>query len=368
MAKIINSEKELPALIKHKTLKTIISIPRSNSTIIELILGLNSLQVKIIHEPFLEYGYYNAPVSSAYQKIYSNIINIDNKEEKIFLIKEMAHWLTKNRLYKHFLPCINPPIILLVKNPFLTIESKIKKLLQGAYIKNRPELNKFLSPFVNKRRDKNIQDSRKLLNLFALKRGYKNWNRLVKEEAIQKRNLTIFNPILQYFIENSSEDIWGWKSINRIKIFLDKNKIKYKILEGIDFQLAPVSTIYSLCEILDINFNKKMLNFSKKKFERLMNLNQIQPSGSFWYKEVLSNTKIVKPSLPPLSINKFPSNMQSYIQEVALPTYRQFCLDANRINVLDCDKNFRRDKTRFQNYKIKDPIYFTANEHMSYFN
>lgn len=365
MAKTINPEKEFTAFIKqkNKTLKVIISIPRSNSTIIELILGLNSSQVKIIHEPFLEYGYYNVPVSSAYQRVC-----IDNKEERIFLIKEMAHWLTKNELYKHFLPCINPPIILLIKNPFLTVESKIKKLLQSVYAKNRPGLNKFLFPFVNKRKDKNIQDSRQLLNLFALKRGYKNWSQLVKKEAIQKRNLTMFNPVLQYFIENSSEDIWGWKSINKIKTFLDKNKIKYKILEGIDFQLAPVSTIYNLCEILDINFDKKMFNFSKKKFEKLINLNQIQPSGNFWYKEVLSHTKIIKPSLPPLPINKFPSNVQSYMQKVGLPIYLKFCLDACRINVLDYDQNFRCDKARFQNYKTRDPIYFMANKHMNYFN
>ncbi|MFA6754141.1 MAG: hypothetical protein WCR84_03230 [Candidatus Paceibacterota bacterium] len=349
---------------KNKKLKTIISIPRSNSTIIELILSSSSSVSKVIHEPFLDFGYYDAEVFSVYQKI-SSIINTGNKRRETFLIKEMAHWLIKDNAYKVFLKSVDKPVILLIKNPYLSIESKIRKILQGADRKNRPDLAKILSTSMFQQKNKNIRDSRDGLNFFAKERRYNSWAKLVEEEAIQKRNFTMFNLVVKYFVKNSAEDIWGWKNIDEIRKFLDKNEMKYKILEGVDFQLAPEATIYGLCKVLNINFDKKMLYCSEKKFNKL--IKQISPHSILWYEKVLSSQEIIKPNISPLSINKFPSCVQKYLSNIALPIYRQLCLSQHRLDVLSYSTNLKHDRISFQNYKTIDPIYFAANKHIKCF-
>lgn len=62
---------------KGKKVKVLVVVPRSNSTIIEFILGSSLSVSKIIHEPFIDFGYYNAEALSVYQKI-SAAINTDN--------------------------------------------------------------------------------------------------------------------------------------------------------------------------------------------------------------------------------------------------------------------------------------------------
>lgn len=350
---------------KSKKVKILVAVPRSNSTIIEFILGSSSSVSKIIHEPFIDFGYYNAEAFSVYQKI-SAMINTDNKNG-IFLIKEMAHWLTKDNAYKTFLKSTDKPVILLIKNPYLSIESKIKKILQGADRKDRPGLTKLLLASISQQKNKNIKNSRDSLNFFAKKKGYNSWLELVEKEAIQKRNFTMFNPVIKYFVENSTEDIWGWKSIDKIRRFLDKNKIKYKILEGIDFQLAPEATIHGLCKVLNINFNRKMLYCSEKKFKKLTE--QISPHSILWYEKMLSSQEIIKPNISPLSTNKFPLCVQTYLSNIALPIYIRLCSSRHRLNILDYSINLKRDRIPFQNYKYKtvDTIYFMANKHMNYF-
>lgn len=343
-----------------KKVKILVAVPRSNSTIIEFILGSSTSVSKIIHEPFIDFGYYNTGTLSARQKIYATIDADNNKKGDIFLIKEMAHWLTKDNAYKTFLKSIDKPVILLIKNPYLNIESKIQKILQGAGRKDRPGLTKLL-----KQKNKNIQNSRDSLKFFAQEKGYSSWTKLVEKEAMQKRNFAIFNPIIKYFVEKSTEDIWGWKSIDEIRKFLDKTKIRYKILEGIDFQLAPEATIHGLCKVLNINFNRKMLYCSEKKFKKL--IEQIPPHSIPWYEKVLSSQEIIKPNIPPLSIEKFPLSIQTYLSNIAIPIYMQLCLSRHRLNVLDYSINLKRNRISFRNYKTVDTIYFAANKHMNYF-
>lgn len=347
---------------ENKNIKIIISIPRANSTIIELLLGLNSEEIKIIHEPFLEYGYYDDSPLSAYQKIFQK--NNPNDRNKTFLIKEMSHWITKDDLYKKILHDIDCPIIILIKNPILTIESKIIKILIGANTKNRPKLSHFLCSVSEERKER---DSRELLDIFAQKNNYEKWDYLVEKEAVQKRNLIIFDKIIEYFINNSSDDIWGWDGIEKIINFLDQKSINYKIIDGLDFQLAPFSTINLLCKHLKINFSEKIFNFSQKDFKKIIDFKKEQPSGYFWYEEAFSCKKIIAPSKKPLSINKFPINIQKYIKETALPYYFKFCSNNNRVNVLNHGQAINEDKNNFKNYKKIDPIYFIANEHMGYF-
>jgi len=353
---------------KSKKEKIIVAVPRSNSTIIEFILGSSTSVSKIIHEPFIDFGYYNSEILSAYKKISTSINadnKADNKKEGMLLIKEMAHWLIRDDAYKIFLKSIDEPVILLIKNPYLSIESKIQKILQGVDRKERPGLTKLLLTSLPQRRNKNIQNSRDGLNFFAKKKGYNSWDKLVEKEAIQKRNLAMFSPIINYFVEKSTEDIWGWKDIDKIRQFLEKNKIKYKILEGIDFQLAPEATIRGLCETLNINFHRRMLHCSKNKFKKL--IEQIQVYSIHWYETMLSSQEIIKPDIIPLSADKFPLFIQKYLSNTALPIYTRLCFSRHRLNVLDYSINVKHDRNSFQNYKTVDLTYFTVNKHMNYF-
>lgn len=337
-------------------IKKIISVPRSNSTIIELILGSSKSVYKIIHEPFHEFGYYNADSRSSFDKIIKTA-----KENKTFVLKDMSQWIIQDMVYEELLSNSRSPIILLIKNPFLSIESKIIKILEGVDKKERPELiSHILRHF--KISDNNKLNTKDVLNLFALKNGYSNWKYFLKKEGLLARNYAAFDQIIQFFDRSEFSDVWGWKSMNTIKKYLDKHKIRHKILDGIDFQILPKATIVALCRILSISFDDGMFNFSPKKFKGILDIGKLQPDGQSWYKEAFSNSNIYTPKSSPVKLVAFPKFVQNYIKRIALPVYNSLCLDSQKIDVLKYSDNRTYDFKLIKSYSSTDNVYYGANK------
>lgn len=339
-------------------IKKIISIPRSNSTIIELILGSSSSIGKVIHEPFHEFGYYDTDPNISFQEIIKAVKNYTKGGD--FLLKDMSQWLVKKDVYKSLLLKSCSPVILLIKNPFLSIESKIVKILEGVDRKERPDLVLQILKEFNID-DNKMYKTRDALNLFAMKNGYSNWKTFLKKEALVSRNYSSFEIIINFFSKGYKNDIWGWKRMNTLKRYLEVSKIKYKILDGLDFQILPEATISALCKLLYINLDKSMFTFSPKKFKKILNINKLQPDGLFWYKEAFSNSEIYIPKNNPINITSFPKCVKKYIKKIALPIYKKLSSDSEKINVLEYSDNFQKDLKRIRSYALTDTVYSDIN-------
>jgi len=121
----------------------ILSPPRTSSTLLETVISQNQDIHATYHEPFVELGYYGQSSEDGYKKIVG-LIESQGHQKVNVLIKEMSHWLNVNNEHKRFLPLVNDPVVLLIRNPLLSMESRIRKVLQTWSMRAKPTLISWL--------------------------------------------------------------------------------------------------------------------------------------------------------------------------------------------------------------------------------
>lgn len=330
----MNNEDAEDDCFKNRSFKKIIAIPRSGSTLLELILGSSKSISKVIHEPFHNFAYYGLiPKTEVFSQINNTLINTSGAT----LLKDMSHWVLKEDAYKELFSeddKKNNNLILLVKNPILTIESKIRKILQGISRKERSGLKEYLIKN-NILSDFSIDGIEQILEEYAKKFNYSSWKEMLYIEAFDKRRYVLFQHLINFFIKETS-DIWGWDSMGEIKKYLDDNKIKYSIIDSVDIQLFP-KIIEKICLVNGLMFNEDMLTISAEKSKKIIDIGTLQPEGIFWYDEAFGNTEIKKPSLIVPEKEVFPNEIKTYLEDIALPLYKDLLSSENRITLLKED-------------------------------
>ena len=143
----------------------VIAPPRSNSTVVEYVLSLSGSIDIVCHEPFIGAHKIDFDPEAGYKIIYEKIGGDDflnSNTTKTLLIKEMSQWIFENQEYKYFLSLTKNRILFLIRNPLLSVESRIRRVLKS--LNSRPGLS--------------LQQY--LLDYFAKKDGFTNFNDGVK--------------------------------------------------------------------------------------------------------------------------------------------------------------------------------------------
>ena len=158
---------KLKTLLDNGRLKTyiIIAPPRSNSSLVEHSLG-NSPDIEYeCHEPFLNARHENFDPDHGYKQIYESIGGeqfAQSDSQTSVVVKEMSHWIGKNEEYKRLATLSTKPIIFLIRNPLLTVESRLRRVLKTIDMRY------------------NIDLQRHLLDEIAVERGFQGWNDLAE--------------------------------------------------------------------------------------------------------------------------------------------------------------------------------------------
>ncbi|MEX0917432.1 MAG: hypothetical protein WDZ90_02840 [Candidatus Paceibacterota bacterium] len=124
----------LKDLVESGRLKTyiIIAPPRTSSSLVEHALG-NSPDIKYeCHEPFLNARHKDFIPDHGYQQIYETIggEKFDRSTDMAsVVIKEMSHWIAENDEYKRLSEITTAPVVILIRNPLLSVESRIRRVL-----------------------------------------------------------------------------------------------------------------------------------------------------------------------------------------------------------------------------------------------
>jgi hypothetical protein len=144
----------------------IIAPPRTNSTVVEHSMGNSPSIDHECHEPFLSARQDDFDPDRSYCQIYESIggnqFEQSNKSASV-VIKEMSHWISKNEEYKRLATLTTKPIIFLIRNPLLTVESRLRRVLSTMDMKYNIDLQRYL------------------LNDVAIESGFKNWKELAEK-------------------------------------------------------------------------------------------------------------------------------------------------------------------------------------------
>lgn len=313
----------LTAKDKDISIVLLVAIPRSNATLVERTLMTHPDIADVLHEPFLASGYYGKNLEDDLLSILNKLASLPR--HSTLLIKEMAHWLGFTAQHPQFLKIFKSPILLQIKNPILTIESKITTSLRTTPRKERPELIDILSQNLQAEKP---STTKKALNLFAEKNNYDTWEQMA-QESICTRDYRALSDILVYYTQKESGDFWGWQDLQNFWELCIKHHMPYAVLEGSDFTAQPEQVCKTLCSMMGINYIPHMTQWNpdkKEAFKKILN----QPHAEEWYESACSHP-ISHMEKTPIPLFALPPDIAEYINKTAMPIYTSLCEDENRI-------------------------------------
>ncbi|MEO6509030.1 MAG: hypothetical protein ABIO02_03680 [Patescibacteria group bacterium] len=344
----------------------ILAPPRTASTMCENSIAANPCISFNVHEPFVRLGYYEEDEESGYKTIFDiyQKIRLTNKKKPISLIiKEMPHWIAPKKAYIRIFSLIKTPLIFIIRNPLLSTESRMRKVLQTVIFRENVSIIKYLISFyVKKKRYESIQDmflsytnessgkfsnvllsqddidllkmltstnfridkdlypallQQKLFDCYAQIKGYDNWQILL-DHILKEKDYIICEDILlieKVFILKNSD----WEALAEQVDLLEKKNKQFTIIDSTELRIAPEFMIKSICDILNIRFSKRMLAW-KNTFDDL-HINQKRPHHRLWYDTFLKSNEVEFPFEIPLPLKKFPNFIKKQIIEIDFPIY-----------------------------------------------
>jgi len=325
-------------------IKLILANPRTGSTLLEASFAQNATINTHVHEPFQ--GSNNTGDA---QKGYKTIFERVKPEAKASLqpvriiVKEISRGLTIGNEYQRFLTLVDSPPILLVRNPLLNTESKIRAVLKSLDLRKSTSLQDVLlnyyartmgyddvNTLLRSHHDETPSDDPEsqislqnhLLNHFATFKEYKDWQSML-EETFASQNYKPFENILIderiYKLEPSAtlEQMYYLQSIGRSFIVVDSS----------DFRLDPQAIVPSLCERWNMPFSDNMIEWGDNGEK----LHTGQPNLSVWFERIQNSKRIDQPYEISPVLADFPDFIANYLKDVELPAYYEMFTHSSRV-------------------------------------
>lgn len=341
------------------SMRIIIAPPRTNSSLLEHSLGNSPDIHHECHEPFLQARHENFDPDHGYQQIYESIggEQFERSGDKTsVVVKEMSHYIGKNEEYKRLVEFTTNPIVVLVRNPLLSVESRIRRVLTTIDMRYRIDVQRYLlnemaieKGFLNwvgladavGRGDftehldflqhgegaGRLYDTpiltvqNKLLDLKASRNGYKNWRDLIERKLYTERDYAFFDGILQSNSRRIDFEREEFKKLaEEVKYFEEQGR-NYVVLDTTDLRTAPEKELRELCSRIGVSFSPEMLEWGQKPID--FHTEQTKQSEKLWYDKLFSSTRIHPPTEIPPVLSMFPKFMQEYLQIDNLPIYAE---------------------------------------------
>lgn len=415
----------------HLSLQLLISPPRTCSSMLEKMIG-KAPEIKVeCHEPFIQVGYNKHDPDEGYKNIYESIVasGFESFNGRLgVVVKEMAYWLNDNAEYRRLFKLTNKPVVALIRNPLLAMESRMIKVLEAIDMRERIKTQQWLLDYVARERGffewqeyitsltaedfkkdvimllifkrhsvakeaynnpiLNIQNG--LLDHIARKDRYKNWRELIHDKLHVNKDYKYFEDILKIDTKRFNLDISGFKAIEDQIHYLESIKKPFIIIDSTDLRATPESQMKEICRFLRITYLDKMIRWGEEGIS--FYTNQKRPHDLLWYSELYLSTQINPPIEVSPTLSEFPEFVQRLVKSVELPVYgrlsqKKIGLEGNlNLNEFEFELNCVPAKIRTQEIKwlgvirndfeeikqklklkIIDPIYAITN-HPGLFN
>lgn len=329
----------------------IVAPQRTGSTLTEAVFSRSPHINFHIHEPFVRHGYYGESADQAYRQIYE-LTGQNSRQQTRVVIKEMAHWIGAYNEFERLFLLTKKPILFLIRNPLLTMESRLRTSLKTFSIRDRLSFQlKLLDYFAQERNFSTSKEARLpqkaplpqlvsdlettthlptqlfLMDHFAHSKGWDSWEKMV-QAAIKRKEYKDFEgvlPIGSYiFLEES-----GWTSLIQQILFLKKLGRPYLIVDTTEMRLDPEGIFSRICEEWQIPFTRNMLESSTdfRNFETGQN----KPHHAYWYQSLTESSSVKPPTETPPPLEAFPNTLAHQLSSADLPFYIHLFKEPNKV-------------------------------------
>jgi len=332
----------------------------------------------------------------------------------------MSHWTAKGDEYKRLVEITTSPVVILIRDPLLSAESRIRRVLTTIDMRYSISAQRYLLDEIavekgyrdwakftekmkkegykerpnflkNKEAIERIYDTpvlsvqNYLLDLKARKNGYANWRDLISKKLYTERDYKFFEGILGSNERRLEFEKGEFSKLAEEIKYLDKQEKNYVIFDTTDLRAAPDEQMKELCSKLGVTFSPKMIRWGEEPVD--FHTEQTQEYERLWYDTLYASSRINPPTEIPPELDRFPTFMQTYLKENNLPTYamlskkkvlseelrRELNEREIRVKVTDGNRDYLHElgliegKTATEDHvliKLKhiDPIYAISND------
>jgi hypothetical protein len=332
--------KKLKLLVEKDQLsiKLILSPPRTGSTMLETALSHSSDVTMECHEPFIKV-LSKSGLDLGFKNIYQ-LASSDNKNEKVVIvIKELANRLGTGKAFRQICKLSDAPVLFLIRNPLLSMESRLRKIIVTMNTKDRLILQGWLKIKLCK-----SSSQTELLDLYSVKLGYKDWKNVLNELELNKD----YSKLQELLFAEKGRliiDPDGRNSLESQMKSLDKSNLDYTILDSTDFRLNPKNALNQICHLWSIRYGDNMINWEEGKLRLRRGDEEIKDYS--WYDTLYKSGNILLPNEKPIPLSNFPKRIKTRLKNHDLPQY---------IRLLKHKKLIKLSKNKAFIKKV-DPVY-----------
>lgn len=339
----------------------IVAPPRTGSTMLQAVISKSRSVNAGINDPQSQ--------EKCYQQIHKEVLKSSiNKKNSTILLKEMSHWIESNNEYKKLFTLADK-IIVSIRNPLLSTESRIRKFIESLTLKPMPRVYQWLVEDLKIKHgftQVNLIKQKRLLNLFAETMDFEDWQVMIKELG-REQNYRYFDGILKS--DNTptgfSVEQLGWNEINKYVEYLEKNGKLPIIVDCTDLRLAPEAVTKGICKKLNIRYGREMIQgWKSKDFSSLITEDTIENRNvqSLWYDSISQSEGIKLPTEKSPDLASFPKDIQNYLRFIAIPIYVSQYKSKYRVRV-EGKASDETKKIKENKLKDLDPLFSTLVKH-----
>jgi len=360
----------------------IISPPRTSSTLLETSVRSGPDISVAVHEPFISVKSIDQNFDDGYRNIYESIGGKSFEESGQTLkvvIKELSHRLSLEDEYKRLFSLSNRPIVFLIRNPLLSVESRIRKIVQTLPLKTRVSTQQWMLDFYARDNGYNnwqemdevlrrkvpgdtgtgeiysradLETQEKLLDYYSTKIGFRNWSGL-NHYILENQDYRAVDEILQIDPERFILDQIGKGSLEEQVRHTETEGQKAVVVDSTDFRLSPEPIMKDLCRLWSISYNSNMLSWGKRELKLTRSDHEF--NDLVWYDKLASSEGIEPPLEIPPTLSDFPASVKIHLDHGDIPQYSRLYRSQNRIEI-DDDSKFRRFEIRISSQEASQRL------------
>lgn len=301
------------------TMRLVIAPPRTGSTMVAVALSDDFY----VHEPFLRFGYSEQDSNSSYKNIYEEIGGAEfesSGRSASIVVKELTHRIALNKEYLKLVELSCYPPLFLIRNPLLTAESRVRKIVETIPTKARETTYGWLKAQLTEKppEELSLESQQRLLDLYAKEIGYTDWSALVAE-CINNQNYTLLEGILASNLDRLAIDLSGEASLEGQVNRLAVNGKKVFILDSTELRLDPKGTMQGICSSWGIEYRKSRVSWGERRLELRRGTRTMVDLD--WYDSLANSEGVKIPTEVPPSLGGLPSFIRRDLVSSGLPQY-----------------------------------------------
>ena len=306
-------------------LRIIIAPPRTNSTAIEASFYMNDAVTANSNEIFKATND-EIDFETSIKLLQEDIKKAQREDGKgILVLKDMSIWINGAVEYLHELT--DYPILFLIRNPILSMESRMNKYLQKLPISNQSHIHKWILEKLQYQKELTPAVQISFFDDLAKAHGFNNWIQFLEHMKLEGNYSYIFELIENVFPERHS----GFDEINQQIAVLKQLGLGYRIVDSSELRLHPKEMQKELCSIWNLPYTEQMIEWGEA-IEKFSVTNRVK-FPEIWFGRLLQSSGIEPPTEIPLNIGRFPEKVKRQLIESDIPFYHAFATDIMRLSI-----------------------------------